>query len=226
MDNNKVVEDQSLGDYLDYWLKSYAKSNTSPNIYKGYEQIIRVHLKPDLGHIMLQELKPLQLQNYYTQKLEDVSAQTVKHHHRVLSKAINDALDWEFVNKNVVLKTKPPKPEKFRPTFYSKEEFDRLFEAAKSSKVYSPMIFTAGHTGARLGELRALTWKDIDFNNRRMTITKSSYLEGGKVICKVWRDCLGIEPSYPGTQDTSGFEDRGGHQYPNQPRRKNRVDHL
>jgi hypothetical protein len=38
-----------------------------------------------------------------------------------------------------------------------------------------------------------------------------------------WRDCLGIEPSYPGTQDTSGFEDRGGHQYPNQPRKKNRV---
>lgn len=33
-----------------------------------------------------------------------------------------------------------------------------------------------------------------------------------------WRDRLGIEPSYPGTQDTDGFEDRGGHQYPIQPR--------
>ncbi|MFD2443757.1 tyrosine-type recombinase/integrase [Bacillus sp. CGMCC 1.16607] len=177
----KVVEEKEskenllLGDYLDFWLKSYAESNTSPNTYKRYEQIIRVHLKPGLGHITLQELRPLQLQNYYVEKLGDISAQTVLHLHRLLSKALNDAVDWEFVNKNVALKTKPPKPKKFRPTFYSKEELECLFEAAKSSKVYYPIIFNAGHTGARLGELRALQWTDINFDKRRMTITKSAY---------------------------------------------------
>ena len=47
------------------------------------------------------------------------------------------------------------------------------------------MIYTAGHTGARLGELRALKWTDIDFDNRRMTITKSAYVdEEGKVQVK------------------------------------------
>ncbi|WP_223593616.1 site-specific integrase [Neobacillus bataviensis] len=39
------------------------------------------------------------------------------------------------------------------------------------------MIYTAGHTGARLGELRALKWTDIDLDNRRMTITKSAYVD-------------------------------------------------
>ncbi|MED4351919.1 N-terminal phage integrase SAM-like domain-containing protein [Schinkia azotoformans] len=97
--NDDSKEDLSLSDYLDYWLKSYVKSNTSPNTYRGYEQIIRVHLKPILGHIKLQELTSLQLQNYYVDKLEDLSAQTVKHHHRLLSKTLNDAVDWEFVNK-------------------------------------------------------------------------------------------------------------------------------
>ena len=182
MENDESKEALSLGDYLDYWLKSYAQSNTSPNTYRGYEQIIRVHLKPGLGHIKLKELRPLQIQNYYLDKLVDLSAQTVKHHHRLLSKAINDAVDWEFVDKNIVLKAKPPKPKKFRPTFYSKEELDRLIEAAKSSTVYYPMIFSAGHTGARLGELRALQWTDIDFNNQRMSITKSAYQDKeGKV---------------------------------------------
>ncbi|WP_417900455.1 tyrosine-type recombinase/integrase [Bacillus haimaensis] len=184
-DNKEVKEDISLGNYLDYWLNSYAKSNTSPNTYRGYEQIIRVHLKPGLGHIMLHELRPLQIQSYYVEKLEDLSAQTVKHHHRLLSKAINDAVDWEFVNRNVVQQAKPPKPKKFRPTFYSKDELDSLLEAAKSSMVYYPVIYTAGHTGARLGELRALTWTDIDFENRRMAITKSAYVdEDGKVQIK------------------------------------------
>lgn len=115
----------SLGEYLDYWVESYAKSNTSPNTYRGYEQIIRVHLKPRLGNIKLHELRPLQLQGCYLEKLVDLSAQTVKHH-RLLSKALNDAVDWEFVNRNMVHQAKPPRPKKFRPTFYSKEESNRL----------------------------------------------------------------------------------------------------
>jgi integrase len=177
LENTQSKLDTSLGDYLDYWLKLYAKTNTSPNTYRAYEQIIRVNLKPGLGHIKLQDLKPLDLQNYYVEKLVDLSAQTVRHHHRLLSKALNDAVDWEMVNTNVAQKAKPPKPKKFRATFYSKEELEKLFEAAKTNIVYYPMIFTAGHTGARFGELRALKWADIDFNNRRMTITKSAYVD-------------------------------------------------
>jgi hypothetical protein len=71
----------------------------SINTYRAYEQIIRVNLKPGLGHIQLHELKPLHLQNYYVEKLVDLSAQTVKHHYRLLSKALNDAVDWEFWTK-------------------------------------------------------------------------------------------------------------------------------
>lgn len=58
------------------------------------------------------------------EKLVDLSAQTFKHHYRLLSKALNDAVDWEFLNKNVAQKAKPPKPKKYRATFYSKEELD------------------------------------------------------------------------------------------------------
>lgn len=32
-----------------------------------------------------------------------------------------------------------------------------------------------------------------------------------------WRDCVGIEPTEPGTQAPQGFEDPGGHQSPIQP---------
>ncbi|MFC0560399.1 tyrosine-type recombinase/integrase [Halalkalibacter alkalisediminis] len=167
----------TLNGYFDYWLKTYAKSSTAPNTFRGYEGIIRVHLKPDLGHIKLHELTVIQIQDYYTDKLEQVSAQSVKHHHRLLCKMLNDAIDWEFLTKNVALKAKPPKPERFNPTFYSKEELNRLFEAATASTVYHPIIFTGGHTGARLGELRALQWEDIDFNARKVSINKSAYMD-------------------------------------------------
>ncbi|MEC1523212.1 hypothetical protein P9D43_14485 [Neobacillus niacini] len=35
LNNDESKEDLSLGDYLDYWLNSYAKSNTSPNTYRA-----------------------------------------------------------------------------------------------------------------------------------------------------------------------------------------------
>ena len=45
------------------------------------------------------------------------------------------------------------------------------------------------------------------------------YITSHKLLSiKNWRDRLGIEPSKPGTQVSDGFEDRGGHQNPIQPR--------
>jgi integrase len=149
-----------------------------------YSNIIRLHLIPGLGEVKLNELKTKQVQDYYTDKLEELSAQTVKHHHRLLSKALNDAVDWEIIEKNVAKKAKPPKPNKYRPTVYSEVELTRLFEAAKTSVIYFPIIFTAGQTGARKGELRALRWSDIDFDNRKLYINKTAYDVNGKVEIK------------------------------------------
>ncbi|MFA9559676.1 tyrosine-type recombinase/integrase [Evansella sp. AB-rgal1] len=104
-----------------------------------------------------------------------LSAQTVKHHHRLLCKVLNDAIDWEFVETNVAKKAKPPKPMRYKPVTYTESELKRLLEAAKQSPIYSPIIYTAGHTGGRLGELRPLKWKDIDFDSRKIYITKTAY---------------------------------------------------
>ncbi|OIJ12731.1 hypothetical protein BKP35_09105 [Anaerobacillus arseniciselenatis] len=188
------AETMTVGNYLDYWLKTYAETNTAHNTFKAYERIIRVHLKPDLGHLQLNELKVRDIQHYYSTKVksenseensenaEKLSKQSVLHHHRVLCKALNDALDWEFVKKNVARKAKPPKPDKAPFTTYSKGELELLLECAKGSEIYYPIFLGAAYTGARLGELRALTWGDIDFNKRKMYITKSAYDKKGEGV--------------------------------------------
>lgn len=52
---------------------------------------------------MLIELKSsTQLQNYYKEKLKVFSAQSVTHHHRVLSKALNEAIDWNSLTKTLL----------------------------------------------------------------------------------------------------------------------------
>jgi integrase len=167
--------EQTVGEYLEYWLKAYALHGTAPNTYKGYKSIIFNHVNPSLGHISLPDLRVRDIQDYFVEKLKTLSAQTVKHHHRLLTKALNDAIDFEFITRNVALKAKPPKPTPFRPTFYSKEELNRLFKAVETSVVYHPFIFIDGHTGMRLGELRALQWSDVDLKRKRFSINKTAY---------------------------------------------------
>ena len=59
-----------LGEYFDYWLKEYCYNNLTINTIEGYEQYIEKHIKPVLGNIELEKLKPLQLQNFFSEKLE------------------------------------------------------------------------------------------------------------------------------------------------------------
>lgn len=55
----------------------------------------------------------------------------------------------------------------------SVEEVERL--VAETPARYRALVATAAWTGMRLGELRALTWEDIDLEARLIGVTKSRY---------------------------------------------------
>ncbi|OIJ19006.1 hypothetical protein BKP45_14895 [Anaerobacillus alkalidiazotrophicus] len=70
-------------------------------------------------------------------------------------------------------------------TTYISEQLDLLLKSAEGSDLYYPIIFTAVHTGARVGELRALTWGDVDFINRKLYFRKTAYdVKGVGVVVK------------------------------------------
>lgn len=172
------ITNMTLGDYLDYWSENYAKTNTKPKTYAEYKKIIKTHLQPSLAHIILRDLKSTQLQNYYNTKLKVLSAQSVLHHHRLLSKALNDAIDWEFISKNPAKRAKPPKPEKKEMHTYRNEQINFLMKIAKeTSPIYYPIIYAAAHTGLRKSELMGLRWEYVDFKAQKfyicLTITES-----------------------------------------------------
>ncbi|WP_423801809.1 tyrosine-type recombinase/integrase [Neobacillus sp. SAB-20_R2A] len=178
---NFEESNMSLSEYLIYWLENYAETNTKPKTFAEYEKIIKKHLQPSLGHILLYKLKSTQLQSYYKEKLEGLSAQSVLHHHRLLSKALNDAVDWEFINKNVAKGAKPPKPVKSEMKTLNVEQLNLLFKTAKGkSPTYFPVIYGAAHTGMRKSELMGLNWQNVDFTSNKLYITQTITEANGK----------------------------------------------
>ncbi len=61
----------TVGDWLDTWLKDYAKPHIRQSTWVSYEMLIRVHIKPSIGNIKLRQLQPAHLQELYNEELRN-----------------------------------------------------------------------------------------------------------------------------------------------------------
>lgn len=103
----------NVKEYLDMWLKNYAKSNVAPSTYRSYKEIIGNHISPKIGNIELSKLKPFEIQQMYTKLSEThLSSTTVLYIHRILHKALGQAVKWDMVRDNPASRVDPPKKRK------------------------------------------------------------------------------------------------------------------
>jgi len=151
----------TVADYLRRWLEEYVKPNLSPRGFERYESIARVHLIPGLGTIALTQLRPEHLQRHYASKLnKGLSARSVRYQHVVLHKALETAMKWGLVVRNVADGVDVPRSHRRDMQTWSEFEVRHFLEVAKGSPYY-PLFHTALYTGMRRGELLALQWRDV-----------------------------------------------------------------
>jgi len=173
----------TLAEYLERWLKDYVWPNLAPGTAEGYEHIMLRHLVPSLGNIILTQLKPEHLQRYYSEKLSGgLSAQTVRHHHTALHKALQTAVEWGLLSRNVADAVKPPHVEHPEMQTWGEDDIIRFLEAANATPYYA-LFYTALFTGMRRSELLALRWCDVDLLLCQVYVSRSLHvLRGGKVV--------------------------------------------
>lgn len=163
----------TLKDYLERWLKDYAKPNLSPRSYERYESIARVHLIPSLGNIPLTQLKPAHIQKLYASGLNKaLSPRSVRYHHVVLHKALQTALKWGLVSRNAADSVDVPKARRPEMQIWDHDDIMRFLEAAKSTP-YHALFHLALFTGMRRGELLALKWSDVDLILGQISVNRS-----------------------------------------------------
>jgi integrase len=183
MDTGTYVEPTKLTvkDYLEKWLNDYAKINVGAKTFERYDGIVRQHLIPALGPIVLTKLQPLQIQSCYSKSLDSgrkdgreggLSAQTVLHHHRVLREALKQAVKWQLVGRNAADAVEPPRPEYREVNALEETRTAWLLDAAAGTHLHIPILL-AITTGMRRGEILAVRWQDIDFGSGLLTVRRS-----------------------------------------------------
>lgn len=171
----------TVGEYLDKWLADYAKTNVAGKTFERYQGIVRDHLKPALGAILLTKLQPLHIQAHYSDSMNGgrkdgreggLSAQTVLHHHRVLREALNRAVKWGLLARNVADAAEPPRPEKAEVKAIDEAQAMWLVEASEGTRLRIPILL-AVTTGMRRGEILALRWEDVELRHGFLTVRRS-----------------------------------------------------
>jgi integrase len=152
---------QTVEQFLTHWLEQVHKPTIRIRTYLRYQQHLRVHILPGLGRYQLQKLSPQHVQAFYTLKLEEgLSARTVSAFHSLLHKALDTAVRWNLLSRNVCDAVSPPRPKRREIRTFTPEQAQQLLEAVSNHRLKILFILALA-TGMRLGELLGLKWEDI-----------------------------------------------------------------
>ncbi len=163
---------QKVDQFLTHWLENVHKSSIRARTYERYEEIIRLHLVPGIGHHQLQKLSPQHLQSFYTKKLEEgLSTTTVISFHNVLHKALETAVRWNLLARNTCDLVSPPRRKRFEIQPLSMQQIHQLLVAARGHRLEALFILALA-TGMRRGELIALKWQDLDLEKGTLQVRR------------------------------------------------------
>ena len=168
--DKQITYDTLFSDYLLKWLE-IVRPTIAVTTYSSYSNMTKKTVGPYFKErgIALTALKPMDIQLFYLEQLKRVSASTVIHYHAIIHKALKYAVKIELIDSNPAEKVDRPKKERFVGSFYSNEEVEKLFEAAKGTKLEIP-IFLGAFYGLRRSEALGLKWDAVDFQNDTITI--------------------------------------------------------
>jgi integrase len=141
-----------------------------------YRELLTNQVAPHLGNKILQRLKPIDIENWHTSLLTKISARTIGHAHRVLSKALNDAAKNDMVPRNVAKVHSAPKPDDKEAIIA--HDVPALLEKLKGSRL-EMMAIVALFTGMRLSEVLALKWPRVDLDKKTIQVREALDENGG-----------------------------------------------
>ena len=168
----------TVGDWLDHWLEHIASRRVRARTLESYEALVRLHLRPGIGHHRLDRLQPEHLEQLYGSLLEDkgLSPATVLRLHRVLSRALRVAMQRGKIARNVATLVDPPAVK--RPTTALPLTVD---EARRVLQARNPARWTVAlAVGLRQSETLGLRWSDIDLDVGTLTVRRGLHRVSGK----------------------------------------------
>ena len=168
--SDDLSPDMLFSDYMLYWLE-IIRSSVQPTTWSSYCFNVKDHIVPyfEPTGITLGGLQARHIQSFYLHERKTLKSTSVLRLHANLHKALKQAVKLDLIPGNPVDKVERPKPERYMAAYYTAEEMEQLFEAARGHRLELIIQFAAFY-GLRRGEVLGLRWDAIDFAAGTFTI--------------------------------------------------------
>jgi integrase len=171
---------RTVGDLLDAWLRAKAPG-WKPRTQADYTTICDSYLRPELGALRVGKLTPERIQRLVNGYQVAGQHRTALKAYRALSQALALAVRWNWVGHNPAERVDPPKYQAKRKDLWSPAELAAFIEGTAGHWL-GAYYLVALSTGARPGELLALTWADVDTDAGALTIERAAQRIGGERV--------------------------------------------
>lgn len=178
--------------FVGVWWERHG-NKLSPNGYVTNKSLLDKRLIPHFGLVKLKKIDATMISNYFEElrlngkclnKEEQLSSGAIFNIYRFLRALFNKAVEWGYLSSNPcndIPKDNRPKPDFRKPSILEANELEiflkQLFALPDNptNTKHKLFCYLGLLDGARLGEHTALTWSDIDMENKVIHITKATY---------------------------------------------------
>jgi integrase len=167
--------------YMLNWLKD-KELEVRWGTYRKYKWLVHQHVIPNLGDVQLEKLAPEHLQRLYTQLQvgpNRLSNRSILHMHLMLHSALDRALKWGKVQRNVTELVTPPRVTDTDKNIWTPDQLMKFLSHADNYR-YGIVFYLAAMTGMRKAEICGLQWRDIDFHGKKLTVRQTLVYVAGK----------------------------------------------
>jgi integrase len=175
-ESNGSIKEYRMDDVCDLWLKDY-EHTVKGSSYKKTNEMVQNHIKPFFKNVQMDKISQRMAQDFTNQMYKKL----VRGHSIVaLAKRLCEysRITLRAMDRNPFNDTMRPrrkKSDKEKDNFYNKEELMEFFSCAKRdlSPTWYLFFYLLAHTGLRRGEALVLTFDDVDFKGRTLTVNKT-----------------------------------------------------
>lgn len=170
--------------FIDFAIKFFQvyQGSVREHIFEANYSIYEKQIKPYFNK-SINEIKPIQLEEWQNKLLDKYSLHTVIRYRSILNLILNKAFENDIIKFNPLSKIKYPTSinKKFKKLNdlenteiypFNKDEIIKILNNSTGNLHY--FIFIMLCTGMRPGEIISLTWNDIDFEKKRIAVDKTT----------------------------------------------------
>lgn len=190
--------------WYDEYMAKHSKKAVTNGLTLTLKQFLDSYFVPDYQNkvqtrtFMTFKSKLLRLDYFYKMKLVDIQAIHVKNWHTLLfenglsnnyvkdlHQSLKEILDMAMrlgiISENPARIAKNVSRTKAKVDFWTREEFERFINTFEKDDVLEHLKFVTClflfMTGLRMSEMQALTWQDIDFEEKSFVVSKSIFYQ-------------------------------------------------